>query len=43
MGNYVLLNLFLAILLDGFCDESMFKEELIDLEEGLDVDFTDGG
>ena len=41
IGNYVLLNLFLAILLDGFCDESMYHDELSELEEGLDVDFVE--
>ena len=35
-GNYVLLNLFMAILLDGF-DSDDINEEMEDLEDGIEI------
>ena len=36
MGNYVLANIFLAILLDGF-DEDALQEDFEDLEQGIEI------
>ena len=36
IGNYVLLNLFLAILLDGF-DSNEINEDIEELEEGIEI------